>query len=90
LPHVEESTILEHFISIVFLVSPSRISVLILRATIYALSSLIVVWTSLGPLLRWVLGSSTRWAPRSLGIVDLYYTAPTGVEHKDYRGLILG
>jgi hypothetical protein len=45
------------------------------------------VWTSLGPLLRWVPGLTTRWA---LGLLDLCYTAPAGVERKDYGGIVLG
>jgi hypothetical protein len=40
-----------------------------------------VVWTSLGPLPRWVPGPTTRWA---LGLPDLSCTAPDGVKHKDY------
>jgi hypothetical protein len=46
-----------------------------------------VVWTSLGPLPRWVPGPTTRWAPRT---TDLRCTTPHGVKHKDYRGEVLG
>jgi hypothetical protein len=38
-----------------------------------------VVWTSLGPLLG-----------GPLGLLDLCYTVPAGVERKDYRGIVLG
>jgi hypothetical protein len=46
----------------------------------------LVIWTSLGPLLRLVPGPTTRWAPRTtqLGM------ALARVEHKEYRGLVLG
>jgi hypothetical protein len=47
----------------------------------------LVVWTSLGPLPRWVPGSTTRWAP---GLPSLRCTAPDGVKHKDYGGEVLG
>jgi hypothetical protein len=30
---------------------------------------LLVVWTSLGPLPRWVLGPTTRWAPETTRLV---------------------
>jgi hypothetical protein len=46
-----------------------------------------VVWTSLGPLPWWVPGPTTRWAP---GLLDVRYTAPVGVKHKDYGGEVLG
>jgi hypothetical protein len=46
----------------------------------------LVVWTSLGPLPRWVPGPTTWWA---LGLLGLGYTAPDGVEHKDLGGEIL-
>jgi hypothetical protein len=35
-----------------------------------------VVWTSLGPLPRWVPGPTTRWP---LGLLDLGCTTPVGV-----------
>jgi hypothetical protein len=38
-------------------VSDERLSVL------YALDVTVVIWTSLGPLPRWVPGPTTRWAP---------------------------
>jgi hypothetical protein len=46
-----------------------------------------VVWTSLGPLPRWVPGPTTRWAP---GTTRLVHTAPDGVRRKDYSGEVLG
>jgi hypothetical protein len=46
-----------------------------------------VVWTSLGPLCWWVPGPTTRWA---LGLLDLSYTTPDGVEGKDYGGGVFG
>jgi hypothetical protein len=46
-----------------------------------------VVWTSLGPLPRWVPGPTTRWAP---GLLGLGHTAPDGVGRKDYSGEVLG
>jgi hypothetical protein len=47
----------------------------------------IVVWTSLGPLPRWVPGPLLGGP---LGLPGLRYTASDGVEHKDYRGVVLG
>jgi hypothetical protein len=49
--------------------------------------TLVVVWTSLGPLLWWVPGPTTQWA---LGLLDFCYTVPAGVEHKDCEGIVLG
>jgi hypothetical protein len=46
-----------------------------------------VVWTSLGPLPRWVPEPTTRWA---LGLPDLCRTAPDGVRRKYYSGEVLG
>jgi hypothetical protein len=46
----------------------------------------LVVWTSLGQLLRWVPGPTTRWA---LGLLNLCYTTPADVKRKAYRGLVL-
>jgi hypothetical protein len=48
---------------------------------------MVVVWTSLGPLPRWVLGPTTGGP---LGLPGLRYTAPEGVEHKDYGEEVLG
>jgi hypothetical protein len=45
-----------------------------------------VVWTPLGPLLRWVPGPTNRWAPKT---THLGCTAPTSVERKDYRMTVL-
>jgi hypothetical protein len=46
-----------------------------------------VVWTSQGPLPRWV---PDRLLGGPLGLPGLRYTAPDGVEHKDYGGEVLG
>jgi hypothetical protein len=46
----------------------------------------LVVWTSLGPLPRWVPGPTTRL---TLGLLDLCCTAPDGVKRKDYGGEVL-
>jgi hypothetical protein len=45
-----------------------------------------VIWTSLGPLPRWVPGPTTRWAP---GTTRLVPHAPDGVGRKDYGGEVL-
>jgi hypothetical protein len=46
-----------------------------------------VVWTSLGPLHG---GYQDRLLGGPLGLPGLRYTAPEGVEHKDYTGVVLG
>jgi hypothetical protein len=46
-----------------------------------------VVWTSLGPLPRWVPG---RLLGGPLGLPDLCYTVPDGVKRKDHGGEVLG
>jgi hypothetical protein len=45
-----------------------------------------VVWTSLGPLPRWVPRPITRWDPR---LLDLGHTTPDDVGRKDYGGGVL-
>jgi hypothetical protein len=46
----------------------------------------VVVWTSLGPLPRWVPGPTTRWAPGTTRL----RSASDGVKCKDYGGEVLG
>jgi hypothetical protein len=48
-------------------------------------SLLIIVWTSVGPLPRWL---PDRLLGGPLGLPDLRCTTPAGVEHKDYRGVL--
>jgi hypothetical protein len=48
-----------------------------------------VVWTSLGPLPRWVPGPY-RLLGGPLGLLDLGCTTPVGVKRKDLSGEVLG
>jgi hypothetical protein len=47
----------------------------------------VVVWTSLG---HYLGGYQDRLLGGPLGLPGLCYTAPEGVEHKDYTGVVLG
>jgi hypothetical protein len=42
------------------------------------------------PCARYSSGYHDRLLGGPLGLLDLGYTAPAGVEHKDYRILVLG
>jgi hypothetical protein len=39
------------------------------KNNVMVISSILVVWTSLGPLPRWVPGLTTRWAPGTTRLV---------------------
>jgi hypothetical protein len=47
----------------------------------------LVIWTSLGPLLRWVPGLTTRWAPQTtqLGLHDTCWYGAQGLQRDSTR-----